>query len=95
MRSIEEIGSFENSEVQKWYSIYASMYLDFVDDNLNHFFTRCMDLYPIRNCEDRSKWPDLYKEAAKQIYDETKNCYGEEWWNKNYPELELKEEITA
>ena len=37
----------------------------------------------------------IYEFSNKQIYDETKNCYGEEWWNKNYPELELKEEITA
>lgn len=68
MRTLEEIGGFEDKETDKWYSVYASMYLDYVDDNLRHFTWRNVDLYPIRNCEDRNKWAELYKEAAKTLF---------------------------
>ena len=90
MRSIEEIGTFEerkDPEIQKWYAIYASLYLDFVDDNINHFFNRCIDFYPIRNCEDKSKWADLYKEAARDLDERGKDCMDNAWWEENYPGL--------
>lgn len=35
------------------YQTYASLYLDFVDDNLSSFYLQNTDIAPIRECEEK------------------------------------------
>lgn len=51
MRDEQEIGSFEGfgDKVNEAYKTYASLYMDFCDDNLDHFFWRDKDIKPLEN----------------------------------------------
>ena len=54
MRSTDEIGGLKVSkEANEAYKTYASIYLDFVDDNPQHFFGREIDLSPIFSLEEK------------------------------------------
>ena len=49
MRSFDEVGFFADftEEQNEAYRLYASLYLDYVDDNYQHFFYRDIDTRPI------------------------------------------------
>ena len=52
LRSFDSIGYYNNNshkhKVNKAYQTWASLYLNYDDDNLDHFFTRDMDVYPLK-----------------------------------------------
>lgn len=56
MRSVEEVGAFNQvgdivftDRSNEAYRTYASVYLDFVDDNIGHFKWRDIDISPIQD----------------------------------------------
>ena len=51
MRDYDEIGRLNsefNEKAQEAYRCYASLYLDFADDNLRHFIYRDIDISPLK-----------------------------------------------
>ena len=63
LRSFDSIGYYDNNshkhKVNKAYQTWASLYLNYDDDNLDHFFTRDMDVYPLKEQGvDPNKWSD-------------------------------------
>ena len=73
MRSYDEVGYFrkDNDALNEAYRTYASLYLDFVDDNLNHFFNRGIDEYPLVEADvdvnDEDTMIKAYMESAVNI----------------------------
>ena len=68
MRSIEELGEFSQvgnitftDKSNEAYRTYASLYLDFVDDNMNHFKWRDIDISPIQNLTDGASDEEIIK----------------------------------
>ncbi len=53
MRTEKEVGGFKKfgKEANEAYRTYASLYLDYVDDNMNHFMWRDIDIWPWNNLE--------------------------------------------
>lgn len=68
MRSFEEVGRlvFADDKVNEAYRTYASLWLDFVDDNVSHFLTRGCDIAPIKNIIP-SDYYDTYMGEAMDI----------------------------
>lgn len=68
MRDVKEIGEYTayGDEVNQAYQTYASLYLDFVDDNPQKFFTRGLDDRPIKDSEEKDFARD-YIQAALEI----------------------------
>lgn len=54
MRSEEELGNYLdfNERTNEAYRTYASLYLDFVDDNPEKFFARMKDVAPLNAVKD-------------------------------------------
>lgn len=54
MRTFEEVGRFSDFDdrANEAYRTYASLYLDFIDDNIRHFTVRNIDVAPL------DKYPD-------------------------------------
>jgi hypothetical protein len=71
MRNKNEIGSFPScgKEVNDAYALYASLYLDYVDDNLRHFHCRGIDIRPIINIDtdDEHVLAKVYMDEALNI----------------------------
>lgn len=71
MRSVEEVGGFKvfGEEANEAYRTYASAYLDFVDDNFNHFVWRDHDIDPINELKAPSdeNIKKAYLDAAVDI----------------------------
>ena len=64
MRSFEEIGRFKfGDEANEAYRTYASIWLDFVDDNLSHFTWRGHDTSPIDNIPEENLTDEVVKAA--------------------------------
>ena len=84
LRPFVEIGIFEgvSDDVNKAYQLYASAYLNCVDDNMLHFGGRDMDMAPLTdrniawNMKDEKAVIDAYVSAAKDILTVNLN-YGE------------------
>ena len=80
MRSFNEIGRFENvsDDVNKAFQLYASVYLDYVDDNMQHFRNRDKDMQPLTDrgiswdMADESAVVDAYVSAATDILEATR-----------------------
>ena len=94
MRSREDIGGFENEKVDHAYATYASLYLDFADDNYNHFFIRQMDTQPLTDAQvaygDDEGAYNAYMAAAYSIASQELNSYyngDKEALYKDYPYL--------
>ena len=75
MRSTEEIGvlSFTGGlkvtpKTKEAYSVYASIYLDYVDDNTSHFFWRNHDVYPIEELLESGEADDI---SIRNAYTDT------------------------
>lgn len=68
MRDVKEIGEYTTygEEVNQAYQTYASLYLDFVDDNPQKFFVRGLDGRPIEDSEEKDFVRD-YIQAALEI----------------------------
>ena len=75
LRSFEEIGQLANvsDDVNKAFQLYASAYLNCVDDNMQHFVDRDMDMQPLTdrdipwmNANERDMI-DAYVGSAKDI----------------------------
>lgn len=62
-------GIYENKELNEVYQLYASLYYDCCDSNLNHFFTRNIDILPITDCETDEEKIAGYKAAIRNIVD--------------------------
>lgn len=94
MRTKEEVGYFPdfNKKSNLAYQTYASIYLDYVDDNWNHFHGRDQDLYPIRdvNWNDDEAVFNAYIKAgidiAKQAIEHDSECIDDIF--NSYPLLE-------
>ena len=71
MRDKSEIGYFPDygKEVNDAYALYASMYLDYVDDNLRHFYCRGIDIRPIGDIDtdDEHVLAKAYMDEALDI----------------------------
>ena len=75
LRPFTEIGSFENvsDDVNKAFQLYASAYLNCVDDNMQHFVYRDIDMAPLTDrgiswdMKDEKAVVDAYVSAAKSI----------------------------
>lgn len=68
MRDVKEIGTYATygEKVNQAYQTYASLYLDFVDDNVQKFFIRGLDGSPIEDCEEKD-FAKAYTECAIEI----------------------------
>ncbi len=55
-----------NEEANEAYRIYASAWLDFVDNNINHFIIRDHDIAPIKELKVQGIKPT--DETVKKIY---------------------------
>lgn len=68
MRDVKEIGEYTayGEKVNQAYQTYASLYLDFVDDNPQKFFTRGLDDRPIKDSAEKDFARD-YIQAALEI----------------------------
>lgn len=54
MRSREEVGRlYLNEKANEAYRLYASLYLDWADDNMSHFRWRDIDIAPLNELEDK------------------------------------------
>ena len=74
MRTFEEVGKISFSkEANEAYQVYASLYLDWIDDNMSHFRWRDIDISPITELEEAGKKVndksvrDAYLKEAFQI----------------------------
>ncbi len=84
MRDFEEVGRLNSSfgeRAQEAYRCYASLYLDFADDNMNHFRYRDIDIAPLekRDVEvgDSDGAYQAYMESAAGIAETAlKDYYG-------------------
>lgn len=67
MRSKEELGNYLDfgERTNEAYRTYASLYLDFVDDNPEKFFTRMKDVAPLNVVKDDCF--QAYLDAAVEI----------------------------
>ncbi len=70
MRTREEVGYLTNygEKVNEAYLTYASLYLDFVDDNYSHFTWRDIDIRPLRNAKSEDE-EDVYKSYTNEAVD--------------------------
>lgn len=67
MRSFEEVGRINFSEdANEAYRAYASLYLDFCDDNMSHFRWRDIDIAPMKELEEFGE--ELTDESVKRAY---------------------------
>lgn len=48
------------------YQTYASLYLDFVNDNLSSFYLQNADIAPLRECEEKN-YVQAYMKASIEI----------------------------
>lgn len=91
MRDVKEIGIYTSygEDVNYAYQTYASLYLDFVDDNVQKFFIRGLDGRPIEDCEEKD-FAKAYIECAIEI---AKDSLSSGYWKsfedlyKEYPLL--------
>lgn len=96
MRDVKEIGEYTTygDEVNQAYQTYASLYLDFVDDNPQKFFTRGLDGRPIEDSEEKDFARD-YIQAALEI---AKISISSGYWrsfNELYEEYPLLKNYSA
>ena len=70
MRDVKEIGSFKefNEKANQAYQTYASIYLDFVDDNTEHFFNRGVFEEPTENIPDHLYEPPYQDSLNEEVY---------------------------
>lgn len=70
MRDEKEVGGFPelSEKVNLAYRTYASLYLDFVDDNMKHFTWRNIDISPIEDLDEND--PDYDDEAFNAYVEE-------------------------
>ena len=99
MRNFNEVGRFKNfsERTNLAYATYASVYLDFCDDNYAHFFNRGHDIRPIEDIEtkDESVIEQRFIDAAIEIIN-IANCMPLEEITANYPILaDYKERLLA
>ena len=68
MREYEEVGKFKTfpDRANEAYRIYASIYLDSVDDNMSHFSWRDIDIEPIQG---------IVREGNEHFEDEVFEAY--------------------
>ena len=99
MRSFYEVGKFEKlgDKANEAYRTYASLWLDFVDDNMRHFTIRGHDIAPLREVEDPTD-EKIYRSYLKHAVDIAKTAISsgyfksfKELW-KEYPLLEKEDE---
>lgn len=93
MREIKEIGSFTHygEEVNQAYQVYASLYLDFVDDNPQKFFTRGIDDRPIEDCDEKD-FTEAYMDTTVEIAQRAFSQYSPDDLYKEYPLLKKRSE---
>ena len=96
MRTFNEVGRFKDfsDRTNLAYATYASVYLDFCDDNYAHFFNRGHDIQPIEDVEtdDESVIEKKFIEATINIINTVK-CMTLKEITKNYPILAEYQEM--
>ena len=104
LRGFNTIGCYNNNahkhRVNKAYQTWASLYLNYDDDNLNHFFNRDMDVYPLKEQNiDPGKWDnnelvyDAFVQSSIEFAAETiSHGVRIEHLLKHYPILKENEE---
>lgn len=60
-------GNFDNPDVDKVYQLYANLYYDYCDSNLNHFFNRGIDTRPIAECHTDEECVQAYITEIKNL----------------------------
>ncbi len=103
MRSFEEVGRLKNvpDNVNEAYRTYASIYLDFCDDNMGHFMWRDIDIWPITKLEEKGIEPndeDIFKSYLDEATEIAKTTLSGGYWKslndlyKEYPLLKSRAE---
>lgn len=84
MRDVKEIGEYTayGEKVNQAYQTYASLYLDFVDDNPQKFFTRGLDDRPIKDSAEK----DFAKDYIQVALEIAKISISSGYW-KSFDEL--------
>ncbi len=57
----------ESERLNEAFRTYASAYLDFVDDNIGHFYYRNVGIHPVEELEDETEMIKAYIQGAIDI----------------------------
>ena len=102
----KEVGSFKTygQKTNGMYQAYASLYLDFCDDDLNHFWNHHIAGKPLRennvDINDEQAVYDAYKKACMDILCFVENASQyfssfEEIYNEYPPLRDISKELVA
>lgn len=98
MRTTEELGSIMfNERANEAYRTYASLYLDCVDDNMNHFLWRDVDIRPLRGMDAPTDDEvfTAYMHHAVDIAKHAMSCGAFATFELLYEEYPLLKEFSA